>query len=125
LDTYNNGSSDDDDRNADAHHFLEPPADEPPILEERGENQGEDHDDRTSSASKPRWRDDFPHPAGQGIRREPTAFESLRDAQIARGESIWGVFLNEGDWALARWILKSGTTHTSTDELLELKTVSQ
>jgi hypothetical protein len=35
------------------------------------------------------------------------------------------MFSDEGDWDFARWILKSGTTHASTDELLELKKVSQ
>jgi hypothetical protein len=52
-------------------------------------------------------------------------FESLCNAQVARGESIWGQFADEGDWEFAQWILKSGTTHTSTDELLDLKKVSK
>jgi hypothetical protein len=136
LDTLHIPSHDDNDQtagigehpamdwNADAPYIPEPD-DEPPVLEEHaGENQDEDHDDGNPS-SKPRWRDYFPHPAGQGTRKEPTAFESLRNAQVARGESIWGMFTDEGDWDFARWILKSGTTHASTDELLELKKVSQ
>jgi hypothetical protein len=114
-------------RNADGPYIPEPaddpyipelPADETPVLEER--HQDEDH-----PSSKHRWRDHFPHLAGQGIRREPTAFELLRNAQVARGETIWGMFLDEGDWDFAWWILKSGTTHASTDELLELKKVSR
>jgi hypothetical protein len=52
-------------------------------------------------------------------------FESLHNTQVARGESIWGQFADEGDWEFAQWILKSGTTHTSTDELLDLKKVSK
>lgn len=52
-------------------------------------------------------------------------FESLRNVQVTRGDSIWGMFLDEGDWDFARWILKSGITHASTDALLELKKVSK
>jgi hypothetical protein len=52
-------------------------------------------------------------------------FEALSNAQVARGESIWGRFSDEEDWEFARWILKSGTTHTSTNKLLELKKVSK
>jgi hypothetical protein len=52
-------------------------------------------------------------------------FEYLHRAQVARGESIWGMFVDEADWDFARWILKSGITHASTDKLLELKKVSK
>jgi hypothetical protein len=52
-------------------------------------------------------------------------FDCLRKAQVARGESIWGAFLDEGDWEFARWILESGTTHASINELLDLKKVSK
>jgi hypothetical protein len=51
-------------------------------------------------------------------------FESLRAAQVARGESIWGLFSDEGDWEMAQWIIRSGTSHTSTNDLLGLKKVS-
>jgi len=111
------------DWNVDAPQNPEP-VDEPHVQEEHEENQDEDHSKETPSAT-PRWRDNFPRPAGQVIRRESTAFESLRKAQVDRGNSIWGTFSNEGDWEFALWILKSGTTHAATDELLELKTVSQ
>lgn len=86
----------------------------------------EDHSDNAFGLSpEPRWREHFPHPAGQGIRREATAFESLRDDLQARGGSIWGTFLDDGDWKLAKWILDSGATHASIDKLLDLKKVSQ
>jgi hypothetical protein len=111
----------------------EPPVDEPgppdePELpgDEPGPPANEPYRcDEDNTPSKARWREDFPHQAGRGLRREPTVFESLRDAQVARGESIWGMFLDEGDWEIAQWILKSGTTHASTNELLELKKVSK
>jgi len=32
-----------------------------------------------------------------GLCRELTMFESLRNAQVAKGESIWGMFLDESD----------------------------
>ena len=52
-------------------------------------------------------------------------FEALRNAQVARGESVWWPFSDEKDWELGRWILKSGTTQASTNELLQLKKVSK
>ena len=52
-------------------------------------------------------------------------FELLHNAQVTRQESIWGPFSDEGDWDFARWILTSGTTHASTNKLLELKKVSK
>ena len=52
-------------------------------------------------------------------------FESLCNAQVARGESIWGSFSDEGDWDFARCIVESGITHASINELLELKKVSK
>jgi hypothetical protein len=101
------------------------------VLEEGGEephqHRGDEDDSENtpSQSSNARWREDFPQHAGQGIRRELTMFESLSIAQATGGESIWGAFSDEGDWDFARWILKSGTTHASTNELLELKKVSQ
>jgi hypothetical protein len=114
------------DQDVDAPFFPEPPADDP-VLEgyeanqdnELGEGQDEVHNN--TSSSKPRWRDSFPHPAGKAIRKEPTAFRSLHDAQVAGGRSIWGAFSDEGDWDFAQWILRSGITHASIDDLLELK----
>lgn len=114
------------DRDGDAPYFPEPPAiHDDPVLEMHGESQAEDDGVTPSKGPKPRWRDHFPHPAGRRLRREPTAFESLLDAQVAQGGSIWGKFSDEDDWNFARWILRSGTTHTSTDDLLELKKVSR
>lgn len=52
-------------------------------------------------------------------------FKHLLDAQVAREESIWGEFFDEDDWDFAQWILKSGITHLSINELLELKKVSK
>lgn len=75
--------------------------------------------------NKPRWRDHFPLPAGQRIKQEATTFELLRNAQVERGDSIWGSFKDKGDWDLACWIVESGTTKTSADQLLDLEKVSQ
>lgn len=122
------------DRNVDTFYLPGPLPDELPNPEEhqeerhcseerRQEQRCEDHSESPLS-HKARWLEYFPHPAGQGIRRAATAFESLRNTQITRGESIWGKFADEGDWDFARWILKSGTTHASTNKLLELKKVS-
>ena len=95
------------------------------VESEETEKQKSDEDySKRSPFTKARWREDFPRPAGVGICQEATAFEILRNAQVAKGESIWGMFKDKGDWELALWILESGTTRTDTDKLLELKKVS-
>jgi Plavaka transposase len=114
------------DWNVDKPNVLALPADDALVLEEsEGEYDRESDDGESTPSSDARWREDFPHRAGQALRRNPTMFEALRNAQVARGESIWGMFADEGDWEFAKWILKSGTTHSSTNKLLELKKVSQ
>jgi len=112
------------DRSVDKPNFPELPADEPLILEEHRE-EGHRNENESENIPKGRWREYFPRQAGRGLRREPTMFESLRIAQVNRGDSIWGMFSDEGDWEFAQWILKSGATHASTDELLELGKVSK
>jgi hypothetical protein len=114
---------------------LELDALEPPTIEERasaepnGWHQETDsdavHQTKKDLLNKARWLEHFPRPAGQHIRREATMFESLRNAQVARGDSIWGSFKDKGDWDLACWIVQSGTTQTSADQLLELEKVSR
>jgi hypothetical protein len=109
-------------------HLPEVPVDEPIDLEEGGQGGRPscDKDDSEDILSpKARWREYFPRCAGQALRREPTMFESMRNTQVAQNQSIWGRFSDEGDWEIARWIVESGTTHTSTNDLLELKTVSK
>lgn len=95
--------------------------------EYREEHRCDDNNSETTppSTGKIRWREYFPRQAGQGLRKEPTSFESLRNAQVDKRESIWGAFMDEGDWDFARWILTSGITHASIDELLKLKKVSK
>ena len=51
-------------------------------------------------------------------------FKTLHNAQVIRGESIWGKFSDEGDWNVAQWILDSGTTHAAINKLLKLEKVS-
>ena len=80
---------------------------------------------RHTQSSPAQWQEDFPRQAGWCLCQEPTVFESQRKAQVARGESIWGKFSNEGDWTFARWILKSGTSQAYTNELLDIETVSK
>ena len=108
--------------NVDNPGFPEPPTDDdPPVLEERGDEYQPSRDEDTGK----RWREDFPHRAGRGLRRELTMFESQRKIQVTSGESIWGSFSGEGDWALAQWIIDSGTTCANTNELLKLEKVSR
>jgi hypothetical protein len=83
------------DWNVDNPNFPELPADEPPVVEEHREDleyHYNEDDSESTPSSKARWQEYFPHQAGQGLRREPTMFESLRITQVARGESIWGMF---------------------------------
>jgi len=112
--------------NVDKPNFPELPADddEALALESEKESSRVEDDSESTPSFNARWCEAFPQ-AGQGLCREVTMFESLRNTQIARGESIWGMFSDEGDWDFARFIVKSGMTHASTDELLELKKVSK
>jgi hypothetical protein len=113
------------DQNVDKNDFSELPADEPPVLEERREECQHDEDYSESTPPETRWREDFPHQAGHGLRREPTMFEALHSSQVANKESVWGAFSDEGDWEVARWLLNSGTTQAFTNKFLELKKVSE
>jgi hypothetical protein len=114
------------DWNVDKAISPEIPADEALVLEESEEESHRDKDDTGSIPSfNARWHEAFPHQAGRGLRRELTTFESLRNAQVTRGESIWGSFSDEGDWEVAQWILDNGTTRASTNKLLGLKKVSK
>ena len=97
--------------------------DEPMVFEEY--DMEAPPDDENGPLSSARWREDFSPQSGVGLRREATMFEHMRNAQVAGGESIWGLFSDEGDWSFAQWILKSRTTATSTNELLNLKKVSR
>jgi hypothetical protein len=103
------------------------PVDEPVQvdLEEHGEEGRPAEDTNEVTQSKARWQEHFPHQAGHRLRREPTMFESLHNAQINSGESIWGMFLDEGDWEVAQWIVKTGTTQADANEFLKLKKVSK
>ena len=115
-------------------NFAEPPTDnDPPVLDECGGDGyqppscDENISNRPSESpfAKARWREDFPHQAGQRLRRGLTMFKSQRNAQVTRGESIWGPFLGKGDWNVAQWIIDSGTTQEYTNKLLKLKNVSR
>lgn len=122
----NEGRSEDDNPT----NFPELPAHEDRVPEEPESDSEEERfadegDSENTPPSKTQWREDFPYEAGQRIRREPTMFEVLHNARVAKGESIWGAFSDKDDWALAQWILKSGTSHALVDELLKLKKVRQ
>lgn len=105
--------------NDDNNHAAGIPADEP-NLEDHGEGHGRDEDDSDVTlpiAPKARWREYFSHQAGRGLHREPSVFEKIRSSQVAKGESIWGRFSDEGDWEVAQWIVESGTTLASANKL--------
>jgi hypothetical protein len=99
-------------------------AEDPLELEEHEEEYRPDYTKSDAPLYPAQWWEKFPYSAGRGIRQEPTMFESLCNAQVTQGESIWGMFMDKGDWDFVWWILKSGTTHASTNELLLLKKVS-
>jgi hypothetical protein len=81
--------------NVDDSNFPEPPTnDDPPVLEERGDEYQPSHDEDTGPA---RWWEDFSHQAGRVLHREPTMFESQWNIQVTSGESIWGTFSNKRD----------------------------
>ena len=74
---------------------------------------------------KAQWREYYSSQARWGLCQEPTMFETLHSSQVAKGESIWGRFLDKGDWEVAQWIVELGMTHTLTNKFLELKKVSK
>lgn len=39
------------------------------------------------------------------------------------GKAPWAPFESEEEWALAKWLMTSGTSQTKIDEFLKLKTV--
>ncbi|KIL56918.1 hypothetical protein M378DRAFT_16626 [Amanita muscaria Koide BX008] len=69
------------------------------------------------------WIELYPGQAGTKIHCAPTAFESLKSQQDSIGASEWGPLQSEADWALAEWVLRSGVSQTSMDELLVLEMV--
>jgi len=99
-------------------------AEDPLELEEHEEEYRPNYTKSDAPLYPAQWWEKFPYSARRGIRQEPTMFESLCNAQVTQGESIWGMFMDKGDWDFVWWILKSGTTCASTNELLLLKKVS-
>lgn len=53
-----------------------------------------------------------------------TLFHAIRDDQILKGDEILGPFRDDGEWQLAKWLIKN-VGHTQADIFLKLPIVSQ
>ncbi|KII83453.1 hypothetical protein PLICRDRAFT_85659, partial [Plicaturopsis crispa FD-325 SS-3] len=42
---------------------------------------------------------------GETFGASKTSFETIRDEQVLRGAEIWGPFVNEEEWDLAKWLM--------------------
>lgn len=81
-----------------------------------------EHDNGTSQ--RPRWIEKLPGPAGTKLRCAPTVYEQLKHDQEEIGIPRWGPFESEENWMLAKWVLALDLTQNSTNQLLDLPTVS-
>ena len=52
-----------------------------------------------------------------------TQFEILRERQKAEGQDPWSPFPSEDEWALARWLMRSGASQSNIEEFMKLKAV--
>lgn len=91
---------------------------QPPHKQARVEDV-EDEDEDSSY----RYIEDYPLPAGGGIRQAETYFERIRREQIENGKEVWAPYENVEEWELAEWLARS-VGQNQTDEFLKLKIVS-
>ncbi|KAH7904046.1 hypothetical protein BJ138DRAFT_1019687 [Hygrophoropsis aurantiaca] len=70
------------------------------------------------------WTDAFPPDkrAGASKGTGPTSFQTIRDNQVLRGAEILGPFKDEGEWELAKWLIKN-VGHNQAEVFLKLPIV--
>lgn len=71
------------------------------------------------------WVESFPSNKNAGgiFGEAQTSFQSIRDDQVLRGAEIWGLFRDEDEWELAKWLIKN-VGHNQAEEFLKLQAVS-
>jgi hypothetical protein len=74
-------------------------------------------------ATRKRYVEPFPGPAGVASRREKTRFEGLLEIQRLEGKAPWYPFASRTEWGLVEWLMKN-VGQRSTDEYLQLPIVS-
>ena len=128
----------DNDSNSPPYIELDPPVDNPVLLEEeRVEEERptwdsrhatienvEDEDDITKYSC---FIEDFPEPAGLPHSADKTwlsDFEHHLYEQKKAGDVPWVPFETEDEWELARWLMTSGMSQTKIDSFLKLNKVS-
>ncbi|KAH9947697.1 hypothetical protein B0H21DRAFT_778363 [Amylocystis lapponica] len=62
--------------------------------------------------------------AGASYGTAPTVFDNIRDEQVLHGEEILGPFRDEGEWELARWLMKN-VGHNQAEQFLKLPIIQQ
>lgn len=87
----------------------------------------EEVEDSEESEEGPRawYTEAFPpdREAGHTIRPSPTTFEQIRDSDALRVDDVLGPFEDEGEWELAKWLVRN-VGHTAGDQFLKLPSVS-
>jgi hypothetical protein len=68
-----------------------------------------------------RWIQEF-NGAAEELGEGKTLFEEIRESQEAMCEPPMAPFVDEGEWELARWLMKN-VTQMATDEFLKMKGV--
>ncbi|KAJ3487506.1 hypothetical protein NLI96_g3483 [Meripilus lineatus] len=70
------------------------------------------------------WVESFPSNKNAGgiFGEAQTSFQSIRDDQVLRGAEIWGLFRDEDEWELAKWLIKN-VGHNQAEEFLKLQAI--
>ncbi|KAI6101513.1 hypothetical protein EDD16DRAFT_1696818 [Pisolithus croceorrhizus] len=84
----------------------------------------EDVDDIPDHPSEARFTEQFIGLAAKILGAQNTLFESMEAVETAKKESMWAPFRTEGEWELARFLMKN-IGQTKMDEFLKLNIVRE
>lgn len=65
----------------------------------------------------------FAHGAGATFGVAKTPFDIICNEQILQGAKVWGLFRDDKQWQLAKWLIKN-VGHSQAEEFLKLGVVS-
>ncbi|EPQ50928.1 hypothetical protein GLOTRDRAFT_133665 [Gloeophyllum trabeum ATCC 11539] len=140
LDADNESDSTDSQQDSDPEQGHVPeselPQDDPPTVTEQafeprsapspndtgapiGASTGGNPVDEVDSDRATRFAESYPGRAGEGIRRENTKFDTIREVQECQEKIIWDPFQDEEEWELARWLVQN-MGQSQMDEFLKL-----
>jgi hypothetical protein len=79
--------------------------------------------DTADDAGDPTVYQKFPSPCvTYGLKRN--RWQRMRDERLDGCQERWGGFANQGEWELARWLVKAGLSQHDIDAYLKLPMVS-